>query len=248
MTNPKKNPVKSGPEAQIILFFNQKGGCGKSQSAMQIGASLALRGFKTLVVDMDKQSTATMWSSRAKDKPFPATVVSLAAQSENAIGELRKLASLFDFILVDCRPSLEDHATWVMLHVADAGIIPVIPSIDNIWPAMEAKVKGLEAKKKNPYLKLFFLPSAVGRGKVFDFGIELMQEDEDINTFHSYFSERNSFKECALFGASVHNLGSRAKAAAQDVEAVTDELLVRLASEDGSIEADRQVAKEAVGA
>lgn len=212
-------------EAKIIVFFNQKGGAGKSQSSMQIGASLALRGFKVLIVDLDMQSTATIWSGRASDdQPFPASVVSLAAQ-KNVISELRKMAQLFDFIVIDCRPALDDEATWSILHVADIGIIPTIPLLDNIWASVEAKEKGLHAKQKNPHLKLYYLPSIVARGNVYRKGISLLKQDKEIGTFNSYFSHRSTFPECQYSGTSVHSLGPRAKSAIADVEAVTDELL-----------------------
>ena len=45
----------------IFAVVNQKGGTGKTTTAVSLGAALAERGRKVLLVDLDPQYSATSW-------------------------------------------------------------------------------------------------------------------------------------------------------------------------------------------
>lgn len=108
--------------AKIIAVYNQKGGCGKTMTSMQLGAALALRGYTTLVVDMDRQGTAAIWSGQATaDEPFPARVISLAIQQGQMIGEIRKFVKDHEIIIIDCPPAIESLIPWAALNIAVLG-------------------------------------------------------------------------------------------------------------------------------
>lgn len=47
-------------EAFVIGLVNQKGGCGKTTTAVNLSASLAAAGYDTLLVDLDPQANATV--------------------------------------------------------------------------------------------------------------------------------------------------------------------------------------------
>ena len=146
--------------AHIIAVANQKGGVGKTTTAVNLAASLAYLEQRVLLIDMDPQGNATMGSGVQKnDLLYSVTDVLLGeapietalmqtevgysvlganrdlAGVELAIAEqekrefilknaLQTVSHQFDYIIVDCAPSLSLITVNAMTAV-DGVIIPM---------------------------------------------------------------------------------------------------------------------------
>lgn len=147
---------------KIISFANQKGGVGKTTSAVNIAASLGILGFNTLLIDLDPQGNATSGIGVAK-KALKNTIkdvllgnmdardtiiqtdfekLSLIPSCMNLAGTefdlfhedrmawammkktLAPLKDEYDYILVDCPPSL-GMLTVNSLSASDGVVIPM---------------------------------------------------------------------------------------------------------------------------
>ncbi len=67
--------------ARVIALVNQKGGCGKTTTAVNLAACLAVSGRKTLLIDLDPQANATV-SLGVDPAERPRTVYHVLVESE----------------------------------------------------------------------------------------------------------------------------------------------------------------------
>ncbi len=145
----------------IVAIANQKGGVGKSTTAINLGAGLAYQGERVLLVDLDPQGNTTSglgidrsaieystYDLLVEDVPIedvvepssvrelfvvPATIelagaeielVSMFSREARLGKSLEPIADDYDFVLVDCPPSL-GLLTVNGLAAADEVLIPI---------------------------------------------------------------------------------------------------------------------------
>lgn len=170
---------KAQQDTKVIAIINQKGGVGKSTTAVNLSAALSDLNKKVLLIDFDPQGNSTsgygnekeelsacVYDALLNDVPLeeliqdtdfkkvfvvPATIQLAGAEIElvSAMARETRLKELiepirndFDFIFIDCPPSL-GLLTINALSAADSVLIP----IQCEYYALEGVTKLLESMK-----------------------------------------------------------------------------------------------------
>lgn len=146
----------------IYSLVNQKGGVGKTTTAINLGAYLALAGLRVLIVDLDPQANATsclgvdhaalrgglyevllsgdtaarciLHNPDLRISLLPSTpslagarveIVDMPRRESLLRGALSQVSGRFDYILVDCPPSLGLLTLNGLLAAVNGVIIPI---------------------------------------------------------------------------------------------------------------------------
>jgi chromosome partitioning protein len=212
--------------AKIVSVGNQKGGAGKTTVSMNLAGYLA-KSYSVLVVDADEQASATKWAAQAENPPFPATVVGLAAAGGKIHRELVRLGANYDFVIVDCPPSIKSPAPQSAFLVSDLVLIPTRPSILDIWEVQATLDLVEKARTINEAVKAALVVNALqpqtqlGRDSLealAGFAVHLTKQ-----TLH----HRTAYAQSAVVGGTVADI-SGAKAAQGEMDALCAEVLALL--------------------
>lgn len=104
----------------VIAVVNLKGGCGKTTVSTQLAARFARLGHRPLLVDLDKQKSATQWVSR---RPADLPTIDILSQDADELEIPRGHA----FVVMDVPAGLKKRLLEDVIRLADAIIVPVLP-------------------------------------------------------------------------------------------------------------------------
>ena len=139
----------------IILIGSQKGGCGKSTTAVNICAELAGKGHDVVLVDADRQCTSANWAMDRIENTELAKVHCIQ-KYENIRDTLLDLDKRYEYVIVDAagRDSRELRTGMIAAHMLIVPFRPSQPDLDTL-PNMQEII--IQAKDLNPDLKVYGL-------------------------------------------------------------------------------------------
>lgn len=133
----------------LVSVVQQKGGVGKTTTAMSLAAICAEASWRTLVVDVDPQGSASWWASNAGDNlPFEFAT----EQDPGVLGSVRDAtAGVYDVVIVDTPGSLEgEDILSTVLDNSDYVIVPTEPAPLAVEPLIRT-VRNVIAAHGVPY-------------------------------------------------------------------------------------------------
>lgn len=214
--------------ARIIAVANQKGGSGKTTVTMSLAGAIAGKGHKVLVVDADPQGTASQWAGAAsEDKPFPASVISLATAKGKLHVMLKPMVSDYEYIVIDCPPSAEAEASQSALLISDVCLVPLQPTPADMWATLGIVKLVEKAQTFNAGLKVFGVANRVTNSSLGKQVLSAMAQN-NIVLLDAKLGNRTSFQEATITGTTPQKMGSAHKTAANEVTALANELFLKM--------------------
>lgn len=206
----------------VIAIGGQKGGSGKTTTALSLATEWKRRGRSVLLVDADPQGSARTWADVAGEAKHEAPTVVAMGASMHRPDQLPSLAASYEIAIIDCPPR-HGEIQRAALMVADAVILPCGPSPVDAWALAESVSLVNEARSLRPELLVAILitrripRTAIGHGARQTLG------DVGYPVLKSELGLRVAYAEAPAAGLGVTSYAPRSEAASE-VRALCDEL------------------------
>lgn len=189
----------------IILIGGEKGGPGKTTLSTNLAAIRTKEIEDVLLVDTDKQPTASFWCSVREDKKIMPRVASIQKFDKAVRTEIIELKKKYTDIIIDAggRDSPELRGS---LLVCDKAVFPLRPSQFDLWTLSRLNYLVEVALEINETLKAFVIINQCSPNpavKEAEEMKEFLNEFENINLLNTVICERIVFRRAALNGMSV---------------------------------------------
>ena len=193
----------------LVLVANEKGGVGKTTIAVNLAAMCVLAGKETLLVDTDKQESASAWVGVRHENEVEPTVTCVAKTGKVGY-DLAKLKEKFDVVIVDAggRDSIEMRQAMA---VCDTALIPIKPAQFDVWSLsrMAQLIRDVAEKTDAPVNAFAFIngasPNPVVR-ETQEVKDALRDYVEIFPTLETVITERIAFRKAAREGQGVIEL------------------------------------------
>lgn len=208
----------------VVLIGGEKGGTGKTTVATNLAALRSRDGRDVLLVDTDKQGSASDWAAVREETDGVSRISCVQVFGKQVTSQVQDLDERYDDLIVDAggRDSVELRSAMV---VTDRFYVPLQASQFDIWTIERMEELVEKAQAINPSLQArVFINRASPHPQV----QEAEEAQEILDDFdHLVFSgvvihDRIAFRRAASGGIAVAEADSPDPKACNEVEALYD--------------------------
>ncbi|NRB11543.1 MAG: AAA family ATPase [Rickettsiaceae bacterium] len=192
----------------IILIGGEKGGTGKTTIATNLAAMRAKSGHDVLMVDTDKQGSASAWSDMRDLRKVGIRVPNIQKFGSNLAADIHDLKKRYQDLVIDAggRDSVELRAAMT---IAEKMYVPVQASQFDIWTLSIINDLISQAKSFNKNLSPQILINRAATNPAVNEvteATEVLGDFEYLNLSTCLLKERISYRKAAKIGLSVVEL------------------------------------------
>jgi chromosome partitioning protein len=202
-----------------------KGGSGKTTLAVSLSVLLSNQGRTVLLVDADKQATATDFSQWRTETLGDTGFTSIQLADMRVRNEVVKLKPNFDDIVIDAggRDTASQRAA---LAVSDIFIAPFAPKSFDIWTLEQVSQLVQEMQMANPDIQSYALLNRVDYNeRDIQEARTYIEESGVLKVLQNTLHERKAFANAAASGLAVTEFKPRNPKAVDELEGLFQEIL-----------------------
>jgi chromosome partitioning protein len=204
----------------VIALVGNKGGAGKTTLSINLASGLRRR-FNTVLLDTDPQHSSLQWREISNRDDLVEVVDAI----DDVEGMVRMYRKHYDYVVIDCPPSVHSEETWQALSNSDLVLLPVLPSPLDLWATVHVEQEIESAQAVNRGVQaLIVINQLEPRTRLSRLVGDALAEI-DIPVADTTIRRRVAYRDAMLRGLSVLDTGASAADAAAEIEQLANEVV-----------------------
>lgn len=214
----------------IVLLGGEKGGSGKSTLCVNLALMTALAGRKVLLIDGDKQQTASRWLERRKKNKLEPSPDIEVMKTIDLMERLPDLAPKYDYIFIDIA-GRDAEELRLGLYIADVVLFPMGTTLVELETAsrmndLVEQSQGSKSRLKNAYFVLNRVTTNKKKQTTdLKNALAILLEFDAVKVAEHFISNRTIFERSSITGACVAEAKPSDKLAVQEISELIVEVL-----------------------
>ncbi len=204
----------------VIALVGNKGGAGKTTLSVNLAAGLAKQ-KSAVLVDADPQGSALQWNAFT-DASDAITVIEANGDLNTRVKELSKE---YDYVVIDCPPSVHAPQTIAVLEICDLALIPVQPSPVDLWATVHTEKAVEDARQSNTNLQAVLVINQLETRTTLSRLVRDALSEIGLPVAKTAIRRRAIFRNSVLEGKNVFEVGRRGIDAANEIDELIREVI-----------------------
>lgn len=203
----------------VIALVGNKGGAGKTTLSVNLAAGLA-KEASVVIVDADPQGSALQWNVFSDVQDATSVI-----EAHDAVGDqLTGLSREYDYVVVDCPPSVQAIQTIKVLNSCHLALIPVQPSPVDLWATVHIEEAVQQARQSNSSLQALLVINQLEARTTLSRVVREALSEIRLPVANTALRRRAIYRNSALEGKNVFATGRRGEDAAREISELIREI------------------------
>lgn len=203
----------------VIGVVGNKGGAGKTTLTVNLATGLTDQ-YNVAIVDTDPQGSSLQWY----DISDQTSEVDVLPPSEYFRQQVAELSDQYDYVFIDCPPSVHAAQTDEALSLCDIALIPVQPSPIDLWATVHIEKAIDDAQEDNPKLKALMIINQLEPRTKLSRSVRDVLSEIELPVAKTSLRRRAVYRNSAIEGKSIFHMGKRGADATEELKQLIEEI------------------------
>jgi len=203
----------------VIAIAGNKGGVGKTTLSLNLATALS-QNNSVIILDADPQGSSFQWREIADNDD----AINVQMVSEDIEKQVAALQNDYQYIVIDCPPSVHASQTTEVLNFCNLVLIPVQPSPIDLWATVHIEEAVAKARQKNSPLAALLIINQIELRSTLSRLVRDALAEIDLPVAKTAIRRRAIYRNSIMEGKTIFDMGKKASDAITELNQLIEEI------------------------